>query len=145
MTIKSTKKTPSKKANGSEDSEELELEPSPAFQAKLNGDAPEVLNPDINPVVVKDKPSAKYEVMFDHPETLIPLLRECWDAVRQGDAEFDNCAPDFRETLLAHALGVLKTPAVLEGDSHMARFENQVAIRKNKGQIEVLSYINQAR
>ena len=111
-TTKSSKKVASKKAASETNGNELAPEP---------------------------EPSATYEILVDRPATFGPLLRDCWNDVREGDALFDDCAPEFQATLLAHALAVLKTSAVLRGDTHMARFENEVGKRKNKGQVKLVS------
>lgn len=89
-------------------------------------------------VPVETKPVAEpitpkaYEYSVDNLPSLLPLIRDCWDEVRQGDAPFDECAPEFRQTLLAHTISVLTTSAVLRGDSHLARFESAVAKIKSR-------------
>lgn len=53
---------------------------------------------------------------------------EAWDKVKgKDDASFADAVGDFKQTLLNHAESVYKTGQVLEGDSALARFEQEVA------------------
>lgn len=53
---------------------------------------------------------------------------EAWDKVRgKDDATFAAAVGDFKLTLMNHAESVYKTGQVLQGDTSLARFEQEVA------------------
>ena len=71
------------------------------------------------------KPSFSFEP--DNPVALIPLIAHAWDKVKgPGDASFAQAVPDFRQTLLAHALSALKSEQASGGDSPLANFEREI-------------------
>lgn len=76
---------------------------------------------------VVESPSGTYTYSLDQPYTLIPLMKDAWNAVRpKSDAPFEVCAPAFRETLLAHATDVIKTNKTRTDDAPLAQFERKV-------------------
>jgi hypothetical protein len=90
--------------------------------------SPLIAAPQPEPVEVADK---KYTFDIAMPSTLVPIMKDAWNEVRgKGDAVYDECAPAFRETLLAHTISVLTTHAVLRGDTCLAKFEQEVASMK---------------
>lgn len=53
---------------------------------------------------------------------------EAWDKVRtKDDATFAGAVDDFKRTLMNHAESVYKTGQALQGDTSLARFEQEVA------------------
>lgn len=53
---------------------------------------------------------------------------EAWNKVRgKDDATFEAAVGDFKQTLLNHAESVYKTGQVMDGDTTLARFEQEVA------------------
>ena len=53
---------------------------------------------------------------------------EAWDKVRgKDDATFAAAVGDFKMTLMNHAESVYKTGQALQGDTSLARFEQEVA------------------
>ncbi len=73
--------------------------------------------------------ATKYEYDVANPASLIPMISDAWNESKgKGDAAFNDCAPDFKGTLLQHAIDVLKTSAVLEGDAPIAKFERKIAV-----------------
>lgn len=53
---------------------------------------------------------------------------EAWDKVKgRDDASFADAVVDFKFTLMNHAESVYKTGKALEGDTALARFEQEVA------------------
>lgn len=53
---------------------------------------------------------------------------EAWDKVRgKDDATFAAAVDDFKRTLINHAESVYRTGKVMEGDTSLARFEQEVA------------------
>lgn len=89
----------------------------------------EVVNGADEPVVTTTDASV---IDPNAPMTLIPLVREAWNAVRGEDSHFDVCQPTFKRALLDHALSVLKSGVVLEGNSYWARFEQKIAELKGE-------------
>ena len=54
------------------------------------------------------------------------IAEQAWNAVRGDDASYEDSRPDFQMVLLYAAETVQSTHAVLEGDTHLARFEQEV-------------------
>ena len=53
---------------------------------------------------------------------------EAWNKVRgKDDATFEAAVGDFKLTLMNHAESVYKTGQALQGDTSLARFEQEVA------------------
>lgn len=129
MTAKaSSKKAEPKKVELKKDDPAPPAKAAPAKKAEAVK-APEppkaVQRPEME--LAKKHGNKDYVVNIAVPATMVPLVRDAWNAVREGDAPFDSCVVDFKMTLLQHAIDVIKTHKVLKGDTHLARFERQVA------------------
>ncbi len=75
-------------------------------------------------------PAHKAEVSIGHSATpgVITAAVEAWHKVKgKDDAEFAACVGEFRQSLINHAEEVHRSGIVQEGDTVMARFEQEVA------------------
>ena len=107
----------------------LNLVPAPAVAIAPPNPKPKVPEaPFAEAQFAKRNDNKEYTFDVNMPVTLVPLMRDAWDAVRgRGDAAFDQCAGAFKQILLQHTIDVLKTHAVLKGDTNLGRFEREIA------------------
>lgn len=74
------------------------------------------------------EPKKEYEYDLNAPMTLIPLVADAWDAIRdKSDATYATADPNFRSALISHAHGVLSSGTVLKGDTYWSKFEKKIA------------------
>ncbi len=81
-------------------------------------------------VVSVDVPAHKAEVSVAHSGVpgVIAAVVEAWHKVKgDDDAEFAKCIGEFRQNLVNHAEELHRSGIVAEGDTVMARFEQEVA------------------
>ncbi len=104
-------------------------DPKPKAQKK---DAPKVTVEEKNgqAVAVVNVPAHKAEVPLARSsiDGVIAATVEAWHKVKgKDDAEFALARPEFRQDLINHAEEVWSKNTVTEGDTVMARFEQEVA------------------
>jgi hypothetical protein len=81
-------------------------------------------------VATVNVPAHKREIVIAHSaiEGCAVAAVEAWNKVKgKDDASFADAVADFKATLINHAESVYKTGKVLEGDTSLARFEQEVA------------------
>lgn len=81
-------------------------------------------------VATVDVPAHKAEVSIGHSSVpgVIAATVEAWHKVKgKDDAEFANCLAAFRQDLINHAEELHRSGIVAEGDTVMAKFEQEVA------------------
>ncbi len=81
-------------------------------------------------IVAVDVPAHKAEVSVAHSAIpgVIAAVVEAWHKVKgHDDAEFAKCLAEFRQNLVNHAEEVHRSGIVQEGDTVIARFEQEVA------------------
>jgi hypothetical protein len=81
-------------------------------------------------IVSVDVPAHKAEVSVGHSTVpgVIAATVEAWHKVKgHDDAEFAKCTREHRQDLINHAEEIHRTGVVMEGDTVMARFEQEVA------------------
>ena len=118
MVTKKATKTPAKKVKASDDEVVGEVELSESF-------TPQDID-NIIPLVESHQPK-HYEYDIAAPASLIPMIADAWDAVKgEGDANFATCAPNFRDTLMAHGVDAVRSGIAQEGDTNLALFEREI-------------------
>lgn len=103
-----------------------------AAKSKAKQQSVKVEDKEGHAVVSVDVPARTVEVSVAHsdiPGCAIAAV-EAWDKVRDvegGDVVFANALPEFRQHLINAAEGVYRSGTVLQGDTSLARFEQEVA------------------
>lgn len=96
-----------------------------------------VADKDGHAVMTVEVPARTVEVSIAHSaiEGCAVAAVEAWDKVKGvGDPSFADCLPDHRRDLMYHAEGVYRGNKPSEGDTSMARFEQEVTrIKREQG------------
>lgn len=73
-----------------------------------------------------------FNVDFTNPANVAPIAAAAWDAVKgKDDAPFGGATIDFQHILLAHAKSALTTGVLLQGDTNLALFEQEISRLRN--------------